>query len=94
MIGAAIASGGSSEEQFVAFLKQNNINLKEIVSKSFKEQLSSSNTTIRLAKGQADVEVQLQVLFYGIHPAGPFSASVEPMLEVGAEIFIKMASTL
>jgi len=87
LLGAAIAAESSSVGQFSALMQQGNIDLKEIVSSSFKEQLRSNRTKIKLAKGAGDVSVQLTVLFYGIHPDGPFSSEVEPMLEVGGQVF-------
>jgi len=88
LVGAAIAAGATSEEQYVALLKQNKINLKEIAREAFKSQLLKSGSSLKLVSNKADIEVQLQILFYGIHPAGPFSDSVEPMLEVGANVFV------
>lgn len=87
LIGAAIASEATPEGQLTALMDKGNVDLKSIVYKTFKEQLASSHTKIKLAKKSADVSIQLQVLFYGIHPDGPFSSAVEPMLEVGGQVF-------
>lgn len=87
-LGAYIAAEASAEENFIALLKAKNIDLKAMVSQSFKDQLAR-NSTIKLVNNQSDVKIRFQILFYGIHPSGPFSDSVEPMLEVGAEVYDK-----
>lgn len=87
LLGAAIASESSTEMQFAELLRKGNIDLKKVVRETFREQLASPATKIKLAKDKGDVSVQLEVLFYGIHPDGPFSSAVEPMLEVGGKVF-------
>jgi len=87
LLGAAIAAESSTELQFSALLKKGDIDLKKLVRKTFREQLASPDTKIKLAKDKGDVSVQLEIIFYGIHPDGPFSSAVEPMLEVGGKVF-------
>ena len=86
LLGAAIASE-SIGLQFGELLKKGNVDLKKIVRNTFREQLASPDTKIKLAKHKGDVSVQLEILFYGIHPDGPFSSAIEPMLEVGGKVF-------
>jgi len=88
LIGAAIAAGATTEGQYVAFLKQSNIDLKKIVTQSFEHQLSAAGAPLQWVKTKADIEIMLGIPFYGIHPAGPFSDAVEPMLEVEVSVFV------
>lgn len=89
LLGAAIAADSNPIERFSTLMKKGNVDLKNIVRTTFKEQLASRETKIKLAKtkSNADVSIELQVLFYGIHPDGPFSSAVEPMLEIGGKVF-------
>lgn len=87
LLGAAIAADSNPIERFSTLMKKGNVDLKNIVRTTFKEQLASRKTKIKLAKSNADVSIELQVLFYGIHPDGPFSSAVEPMLEIGGKVF-------
>jgi len=87
LLGAAIEAGSTPGIVFAEIMNKGKIDLKKVVHDAFKEQLASPSTKIKLAKGQADVSVELEIIFYGIHPDGPFSAEVEPMLEVGGKVF-------
>lgn len=87
-LGAFLAADASAEENFIALLKAKNIDLKAMVRQTFRDKLST-NTSIKLVNDKADIKIRMQILFYGIHPSGPFSESVEPMLEVGAEVYDK-----
>lgn len=89
-IGEALVSNSHTDpKHFIAVLKANHIDLKQIFLSSFKARLASAGSHIKLVKQGGDVKLQFYIMFYGIHPASPFTTSLEPMLEVGATVLDK-----
>jgi hypothetical protein len=66
-------------------LRTGNVNLQTIVVDSFKKAILESPRKISISDSPSEIKIQLEIVFYGIHGAGPFSlTSLEPMLGIQA----------
>ena len=96
LIGYAIAQGATSDKEVIQqVLKQNNINVGEIVSSSFASQLRESGK-FSLADGSTteDAQFQFEVVMYGLGQTQGFASTLYPTLGVNGSLKSKDGKVL